>query len=559
MQLSRRDVLKFGVLGSAALVLPLERVARTKLAEANRLDGRTVPQFVLDFNRGTVIDPVPKTITLSDTGAKMTVDYYEIRQQAATLQILPTRTAAGAPTGFRPTTIWGYNGITPGPIVKVDAGREVVMRQSNALPDHPTLLYHPATSTHLHGSASLPQFDGYANDITPQGFTKYYQYPDFQHARTLWYHDHGVHQTAMNAYMGLAAQYHLHDPFERAHLPQGEFDVPLTIKDAIFGTDGQLIFDNNSESSLMGDVILINGVPWPRMKVKKRTYRFRVLNASVSRSYRLALSNGQPMTVVATDGGLVPVPMSVTQLRVGMAERYEIVIDFSKLGTGQQVILRDLGLPNNVRFASTANLMMFEVVADAPDMTNSVIPPVLESDETMDLRPRDAVRRRRMEFRRDNGHWTVNGRIWDDIVNSGFTLLEANPGLGDVEIWELVNKSGGWFHPIHIHLVDFQIIDRNGRPPFTFEAGPKDTAYVGENETVRVLMRFGPQRGRYMMHCHNLVHEDHDMMVQFRVDDANNAAEFDPINAAKPEPTATIAAVENYTHFHSDAPASGGV
>jgi spore coat protein A len=118
MQLSRRDVLKFGVLGSAALVLPLERVARTKLAEANRLDGRTVPQFVLDFNRGTVIDPVPKTITLSDTGAKMTVDYYEIRQQAATLQILPTRTAAGAPTGFRPTTIWGYNGITPGPIVK---------------------------------------------------------------------------------------------------------------------------------------------------------------------------------------------------------------------------------------------------------------------------------------------------------------------------------------------------------------------------------------------------------------------------------------------------------
>jgi spore coat protein A len=554
MQLSRRDVLKLGVLGSAALVLPLERVARTKLAQANRLSGSSVPQFVLDFSSGTVIDPTTRTITLSETHQQISVDYYEVTQRAASVQILPARTAAGAATGFKPTTIWGYNGITPGPLVKVNAGREVVMRQSNALPRHPTLLYDPATSTHLHGSASLPQFDGYASDVTPQGFTKYYQYPNFQQARTLWYHDHGVHQTAENAYMGLAAQYHLHDAFERSTLPQGEFDVPLTVKDAIFGTDGQLIFDDSSTSSLMGDVILVNGVPWPKMKVKKRTYRFRVLNASVSRGYRLALSNNQPMTVVATDGGLVPVPMAVTQLRVGMAERYELVIDFSKLGTGQQVILKNLGLPNNVNFASTANVMMFEVVADAPDMTNSVIPPRLASDPTMDLKPSDAVRTRRMEFRRDNGHWTVNGRIWDDVVNSGFTLLEANPGLNDVEIWELVNKSGGWFHPIHIHLVDFKILDRNGRPPFTFEAGPKDTAYVGENETVRVLARFGPQRGRYMMHCHNLVHEDHDMMVQLRVDDANNAAEFDPINAARAERTGDIAPVETYAHFHSDVP-----
>src|SRR3954453_10520977 len=246
MQLSRRDVLKLGVLGSAALVLPLERVARTKLAEANRLDGSTVPQFALPFSSGTVIAPQSRTITLSDTGQRIPVDYYDMTQEANSLQILPTRTAAGAPTGFKPTTIWGYNGIVPGPTVEVDQGREIVMRQSNALPRHPTLLYDPATSTHLHGSASLPQFDGYASDVTPQNSTKYYQYPNFQPARTLWYHDHGVHQTAENAYMGLAAQYHLHDQFERAQLPQGEFDVPLTVKDAIFGTDGQLIFDDSS-------------------------------------------------------------------------------------------------------------------------------------------------------------------------------------------------------------------------------------------------------------------------------------------------------------------------
>ena len=143
------------------------------------------------------------------------------------------------------------------------------MCQRNALPGvHPVLRYQATTSTHLHGSASLPQFDGYASDTTAPGQSKYYLYPDFQQARTLWYHDHAVHHTAENAYMGLAAQYQLTDAVERAKLPQGEFDVPLTISDAIFGTDGQLIFDDNDESSLMGDVILVNGVPWPRMKVR---------------------------------------------------------------------------------------------------------------------------------------------------------------------------------------------------------------------------------------------------------------------------------------------------
>jgi hypothetical protein len=122
-----------------------------------------------------------------------------------------------------------------------------------------------------------------------------------------------------------------------------------------------------------------------------------------------------------------------------------------------------------------------------------------------------------MRFKREGGQWTIDGQTWEDVVNSGFTRVVANPKLGDVEIWELENSSNGWFHPVHIHLVDFQILDRNGGPPLPYEHGPKDVVYVGEGETVRVLMRFGPQVGRYMMHCHNLVHEDHDMMVQFEV------------------------------------------
>jgi FtsP/CotA-like multicopper oxidase with cupredoxin domain len=111
----------------------------------------------------------------------------------------------------------------------------------------------------------------------------------------------------------------------------------------------------------------------------------------------------------------------------------------------------------------------------------------------------------------------INGQTWEDVINSGYRHVLASPALGAVEIWELRNRSGGWFHPVHIHLIDFKILDRNGAPPFPFERGPKDTVYLGENETVRLLMRFGPQEGRYMMHCHNLVHEDHDMMGQFEV------------------------------------------
>ena len=135
----------------------------------------------------------------------------------------------------------------------------------------------------------------------------------------------------------------------------------------------------------------------------------------------------------------------------------------------------------------------------------------------MALTEADAVRTRKFEFIRKHGQWTINGHTWTDVVNSRFTLLAANPGFNDVEIWELKNDSGGWFHPVHIHLVDFKILDRNDQPPFDYERAPKDVAYVGEDETVRVLMRFEHQVGKYMIHCHNLVHEDHDMMVQFEV------------------------------------------
>ena len=357
------------------------------------------------------------------------------------------------------TAIWGYNGISPGPTIKASRGRRAVFRVINRLPArHPSLGQVSTTSVHLHGSASLPQFDGYASDITRPGWFKNYRYPNSQAARTLWYHDHAVHHTAQNAYAGLYAQYHLHDPAEQELLPQGEFDVPLTIADALFTADGALTIGDD-ESGLWGNIILVNGRPWPAMKVKRRIYRFRFLVASISRSYRFQLGTGDPVTVVATDGGLMPKARQVSQWRQGSAERYEVLIDFRRYRAGQRVVLRNLSNENNRDFANTDQVMAFDVT-DAPfskrDHTWNRVPDTLVHSPVMGLREADATRTRTLSVERDSDIWTINGRTWDDVIASDFQLLFADPRLNSTEIWELTNDSGGWFHPVHTHLIDFK-------------------------------------------------------------------------------------------------------
>ena len=517
MALTRRNLLKAGVLGSAALLLPTERAARTAVAVSNRIPTSALPKpFTVPLALAPVAEPVRRSAT---------TDYYVMTMRRASAEMLP---------GLQ-TEIWGYNGIAPAPTIRVQQGREVVVRHINQLPDqHPTLLYRPDTSVHLHGSASLPQYDGYASDVTRPGQYKDYRYPNSQNARTLWYHDHGVHRTATNAYMGLAGQYHIVDGFDASlPLPKGRYDVPLTVRDAIFAKDGSLVWDDSDEAGLYGDVILVNGRPWPAMKVERRKYRFRLLNASISRSYRLALSTGGPMSVVATDGGLMASPQAVKDFRFGVAERYEVVIDFAQYPIGTRVVLRNLGLANSPDFSTTKNVMAFDVASEPTDTSNNTLPAVLDpSNPVMALTEAMATKERKFEFKRKNGHWTVNGKTWADVVKSGYRAVVANPGLGDVEVWELANPHGGWSHPIHVHLVDFRVLSRNGKPAFPYEQGPKDVVYLGKNETVRVVARFGPHRGKYMMHCHNLVHEDHDMMVQFEV----GAGGPDPIRSAPARP-----------------------
>jgi FtsP/CotA-like multicopper oxidase with cupredoxin domain len=510
VETTRREVLKAGgitVLGTAG-VAALPWGSSVGARSASRLDESRLPvPFRAAFTRPPVLRPWKTT---RDSDGRL-VDHFSVTERAGTARIVPGLS----------TPVWGYGGMAPGPTIPVERGRPTVMRVRNHLPErHPILDHAFTTSLHLHGSGSLPEYDGYADDITAPGFYKDYHFPNFQPARTLWYHDHGVHHTAPNVYTGLYAQYQMHDPAERALLPQGEFDVPLIVGDAMFATDGTLAYDDNSDSGLWGDVILVNGRAWPVMKVRRRVYRFRVLNAAISRSFRFQIGAGDPVTLVCTDGGLMPKAQEISQWRHGNAERYEILVDFRRYRPGRRVFLRNLSNPNNRDYDHTDKVMAFDVT-DAPvdrgDPTWNRLPDTLAGSHVMNLQESQATRTRRLEFHHEGSLWMINGRTWQDVIDSDYQGLVADPALNGIEIWELTNPHGGWFHPVHIHLIDFRILSRNGRPPYDFERGPKDVAYVGENETVRVLCQFAPHRGRYMVHCHNLVHEDHDMMSQFGV------------------------------------------
>ncbi len=541
MNVSRREALGLGALGAlgvAGLTLPFGGGAGVEAKSISTLAARNFP---VPFRAGFVRPRYLPSTLMEDANGRYRL--FTVTQKQAMATIVPGLS----------TPVYAYEGEVPGPIVKVAQGTRVKLRVRNQLPAiNPISKMAFNTSTHLHGSASLPQYDGYANDVSHPGDYKDYWYPNWQPARTLWYHDHNVMTTAQNAYSGLAAQYHLTDPAEQELLPQGHYDVPITISDAMFAANGTLAYNDNSHSGLWGDVILVNGSPWPTMKVKRKVYRFRVLNASIARSLRLRLSNSAPMHMVATDGGLMPKTQSVVEYRHAGAERYEFLIDFRSYAAGTNIDLRNLSNKNNVDYDHTNKVMRFTVVDDAalpPDPAGSKtitsIPTTLVSSEAMSLTTAQATNKLYMRLERDDvtNQFEISGKSWHDVEDSGFKDVLTKVEPDEVGLWTVENRTGGgWFHPLHIHLVDFKIVSRNGRAAFPYEQGPKDVVYVGEDETVQLLMKFSLQAGggnsrnaggRYMVHCHNLPHEDHDMMHQFAVGDPDVN---DPITSAPCKP-----------------------
>jgi len=458
--------------------------------------------------------PVPPT--LRPVRSDESTDYYEVVARAADARILP-----GLTTG-----IWGYNGIFPGPTFDVRSGRRVSLHLRNALP--------VPIVNHLHGGHTPSESDGYPTDLVlpASGFAmphmhdalarvtegeRDYIYPNNQRAATLWYHDHRMDFTAPQVWRGLAGLYIVRDEEEdRLPLPRGDREIPLVICDRSFDADGSFLYPSLDPAlrnhgireefmgGVLGDVILVNGAPWPKLEVANTRYRFRVLNASNARRYELALDAAPagrlPSVQIGSDGGLLAAPLTHRTIRIAPAERFDIVGDFSKVPQGSVVTLR-----NTAGEGAAGQIMQFHVVRQERD--DSAIPDRLS--HIADPDPAAAVLTRTFDFsyQRGTGAWTINGKPFDPA------RMNAQPRLGTSEIWRLRTD---FSHPLHLHLAHFQVLSHSGRPG-PFDAGWKDTIDLGPGDVASILVKFMDYRGRYVFHCHNLEHEDMAMMGNFEV------------------------------------------
>lgn len=324
--------------------------------------------------------------------------------------------------------------------------------------------------------------------------------------------------------MGQAGAYLINDPAENAlGLPTGygTFDIPLVLTSKYYNADGTVRSSIGEDDSLWGDIIHVNGQPWPFFNVQPRKYRLRFLNAAISRSFALYFAKASatgtklPFQVVASDSGLLSSPQTVSHLYLSMAERYEVVFDFSKY-TGQTLELRNLEKVNDIGtdddYAETDKVMRFVVSGTAVTDTSKV-PATLR---TVPFPPTSSGVDHHFRFHRTDSEWRINNVGFADVQNR----VLAKVPRGSVEIWELENSSGGWTHPIHVHLVDFRVLKRTGgdRGVMPYEsAGLKDVVWLAKGETVTVEAHYSPWNGVYMFHCHNLIHEDQDMMAAFNV------------------------------------------
>ena len=472
-----------------------------------------------------------------------------------------------------PTTVWGYNGLYPGPTFEVERNQPIQVLWENKLPlehllpvDRTVHGAHPdqpsvRTVVHVHGARVTPDSDGYPEawftrnfeNVGPKFTNKIYHYPNCQRPTTLWYHDHAIGITRLNVYSGLAGFYLIRDQKEsKLNLPSGKFEIPLLIQDRSFYPDGELFYPSQPGQEpppapqppidptipnpsvvpeFFGDTILVNGKVWPFLEVEPRKYRFRILNGSNSRFYRITLSSGGNFVQIGTEGGLLEHPVTLSQILIAPAERADVIIDFSQ-NAGQKIILTNDapapfpdGTPPN---ADLSQIMEFRVKKHSGKPDKSKIPARLSCLEHLDPNDASTVRMNTLVESTDEF-----GRLKLLLNNMEWTQLPLTetPKNGDIEIWELFNTTPDT-HPIHLHLVMFQILNRatftgdpNGPdlsigppiPPDPNEVGWKDTVRANPGEVTRIIARFGPFTGIYPWHCHILEHEDHEMMRPYEV------------------------------------------
>jgi spore coat protein A len=561
MLMSRRFFLRQSSLLAGAVFTHQHAQHRRAVVHAKPvIDLAALPKFV----DALPIPPVAKSTETrpSPANPSLKVPYYNVALAAFEAQVH---------RDMKPTTMWGYGGSFPGVTFDVPSGQEILVEWANSLPEkHFLPIDHNLCGAaqdqpevravvHLHGGRVPPDSDGYPEAWTVPGKSSLYRYPNQQEATALWYHDHAMGINRLNIYAGMAGMYLIRDAAESAlQLPRGEYEIPLVLCDRMFDKDSQLYYPVSDDPNapwtpeFFGDAYLVNGKLLPFLAVVQRRYRFRLLNASNARFYRLALSNKQKFHVIGSDQGLLEASVEVAKLAIAPGERIDLVIDFSAHSGEEIVVMDDFqpvmqfrvasravsagtsasaptasnATPSSAAASSTPNL-----TADGPGNHEIVLPgrlrPVQRTAESAAIKTRILSLDEVDDLVQNPVRMLLNGARWIDPV-------AENPVLNTTEIWTLVNPTDD-VHPIHLHLVRFQILDRRrfqtyaflmnrslkftgpAVPPDPIEAGWKDTVRADPGMVTRIIVRFDGYAGRYVWHCHILEHEDNEMMRPYEV------------------------------------------
>jgi spore coat protein A len=516
--------------------------------------------------------PIPHVIRATDNPAEI-LEVEMIQFQQKVHRDLPA------------TTVWGYNGSWPGPTIEARSGESLNISWISKLPtthllpvDHSI---HGAEATlplvrnvaHLHGACALPEDDGYPEawftahgERGPKFNPRPSSYPNCQASATLWYHDHALGITRLNVYAGLAGFYLIRDQTEKAlNLPRDEFEIPLMLQDRLFHRDGSLYYPkvvNGPKEhpiwiqEFYGDLNCVNGKVTPFLEVEPRKYRFRILNAANSRFYHLRLFNSdaggevidQSFEVpsfdqIGTDGGLLPVPLELRYLLMAPGERFDVIIDFSGYEGKFLSLINDAPAPYTMGGQFLAEeVMLFKVIKPLSGKDTCVVPDVLMPFEP--LNPTYATRERLLlvsEKERPSDGYVITGLLGNARWHEPIT---EDPKAGSTEIWSFVNITSD-VHPLHVHLVQFQVLNRQafdvptyqqtGKLVFTGKPmapesnerpARKDTVKSYPGYVTRIIMRFDLPHGApvtpgqelvYVWHCHILEHEDNEMMRPYKV------------------------------------------
>ena len=416
-----------------------------------------------------------------------------------------------------PTTLQTYGGTYPSPILRARLGDTVDVTLDNQLSE--------PTNIHWHGLTVPAAMDGHPMDVVAPGTSFRYTFPVVDRAGTYWYHPHPDMKTGAQVYRGMAGFFLVGDAQEDAlGLPSGAFDVPLLLQDRRFVPDGSFTYAPGMmdlAGGYLGDVVLVNGVPDAELEVAAAAYRFRFLNGSNGRVFRLAFNDRRTFQVIAGDGGLLRRPWAANELFLSPGERAEIYVDFSSQAPGPS--LRLVSLP----FSPYGTLGAHEhgtadgAVPQGGRMTvlrlavrGTGPTPALPSRLVPQERLRPGDRRRRfimnMGMPPAHGNLTINGLAYDPA------RVDAQVERGATEVWEVINASDHP-HPFHVHATQFQVFTRSSRPIPPHERGRKDTVLLWPGDIVELLVRFDHYPGIYVFHCHNLEHEDAGMMATLEV------------------------------------------